>query len=218
AARGDAADDGDGREHDAVEADFRRLPAEHAGGKGASEKEQAVDAVLVDHAGNKEAHQRPALGELAQRILEFRKAFEDRGAQRYRAGDVRGEQEHRQDEDEVPERRKRSGDARILAFRRIEAEQRVDADQRLSGLRAAGKQEQNGKEGYQAAEIAEPPGDVGDLADLLLANQPGHHRIVQDDREFGGERGEDHQRADGDDRTARRGYPEPGERQNLDRG
>ena len=41
-----------------------------------------------------------------------------------------------------------------------------------------------------AAEIAEPPGDVGDPADLGLGDQARHHRIVEDGREFRRDRGQ----------------------------
>ncbi len=50
-----AAEDRDDVEDDAVDADLDRRPAEHAGREGAAKDQQAVDAILIDHAGDQEA-------------------------------------------------------------------------------------------------------------------------------------------------------------------
>ena len=104
-----------------------------------------------------------------QRRLQFRQALAHGRADRHALAGIGREQEHRQDEDEIPRRRQRPGGARILAELRVEPEQRLDADDRLAGLRRGGQEGDDEDQHDHAAEIAEAPGDVGDLADLGLA-------------------------------------------------
>ena len=71
------------------------------------------------------------------------------------------------------QRRQRPGGARVLAERRVEPEQRVEAEHRLAGLRRGGHTGDDEDQRDHAAEIAEPPGDVGDAADLALGTSRG---------------------------------------------
>ena len=112
------------------------------------------------------------------------------GADRHALLAVRREEEHRQDEDEIPDRRQRSGGASVLAELRVEPEDRIDADDRLAGLRRTGHEGDDEDQHDHAAEIAEPPGDVGDPADIRLGDQARHHRIVEDGRELRRDRGQ----------------------------
>ena len=89
------------------------------------------------------------------------------------------------------QRRQRPGDARILAV--SSGRGRTAASMPMIVLPVSGEPARSSDDEDQhdhAAEIAKPPGDVGDLADLGLRHQARHHRIVEDDREFRRDRGE----------------------------
>ncbi len=99
------------------------------------------------------------------------------------------------------------GSARVLAEFRIEAEQRVEPEKGLSGFRRTGHETDDQDQGDHAAEIAEPPGDVGNFAELVGRHQARHHGIVEDDREFCRHRSE-REEQDGEP-EARSGSGEP---------
>ena len=119
-----AAEDRDDVEQDAVDAEFGDRPAEHRRREAAAERQQRVDAVLVDHARDEEAHDAEPLRAPRSASPSVRDRPARTAGASGRPGAVRREQEHRQDEDEIPERRQRTGGARVLALCGIEAEQR----------------------------------------------------------------------------------------------
>ncbi|MEY9194978.1 hypothetical protein ABIA16_000094 [Sinorhizobium fredii] len=106
----------------------------------------------------------------------------------------------------------------VLALGRVEPEKRIEPERRLAGSRIPGEQRNDADQHDHAPEIAHSPGDVGDSTDVLLADQEGHHRIVEDDRKLGGDRCERQEERRVDQRRTRHREPEHGERGDLDGG
>jgi hypothetical protein len=118
--------------------------------------------------------------------------------------------------DQIPDGRDRPGDAGVLAGVWIKPEQRIEAEDGLAGFRAPGQECDHRDQHDHPAEIAEAPGGIGKLADLFPTDKARHHGIVEDDREFGGDRGQDHEDHRIDDRRSGRRKPEAAEAGDLD--
>ena len=70
-------------ENDAVDAEFDRLPAKHAGCKGAAKSQQAVDAVLKDHPGDQEAQDARSFAEVPRACAAVRQVRRARPCRRH---------------------------------------------------------------------------------------------------------------------------------------
>ena len=160
-----------------------------------------------------------AVLEFADRVFQFGHPGAHSGSRRH--GGLFGigcKQEHRQDEHQIPEGRDRPGDPRVGAGCRVKPEQRVYPENCFAGFRASGKKRDNGDQDDHAAEITQSPGHVGDPADLFFANQPRHHQIVENNREFRRDRGEDDEDERVDQRRSRHRKPQERQRDDLDDG
>ncbi len=194
------------------------MPAEHGGREDPAERQQAVDAVLVDHPADKEAQDPGPALQFLQRAAQFAETGAHGRAQRLAAARIGREQEHRQDEDEVPKRRDRAGDAGVFAGCRIKTEERCRSKDRLAGFRAGRDEQHDADQHDHAAEITHAPGNVGYAAHVLLADEPGHHGIVENDGELGSRGRQHHQKDDEGYRGPRCRRPQKAKRGDLDRG
>jgi hypothetical protein len=119
------------------------------------------------------------------------------------------EQEQRQHEDGVPDRRERSGRAVAGERRRVEAEQRHEPEECAPGLRIGGQEAERNDKTDETAGIAGRPADPRQAPELPARHEVGHHGVGEDGRELGRDRA-DREGDEGDrDRVRRAGRREP---------
>jgi hypothetical protein len=177
---------------------------------------QCVDAILVDHARDQKAEDTGALPDFADRRPQFGQTVADRTLERPAPASIRCEQEHRQDEDGVPEGGNRARGTGVLALDRIKPEQRIQADQCLSGFRRSRQKGDDEDQHDHAAEIAQAPGEIGHPSDLRLRDEAQQHRIVEHDGKLCCHRGKGERHHNGDDAGTRRGKPQAAQGQDLE--
>ncbi len=149
---------GDG-EDDAEQAELGRAPAEHRRGIDAAEGEHGAEPVGIEHARDEEERDLAVIADevLARAWTSCLSPALTARAERLGRGPVRREQEERQDEHEIPERRERSDQPVAFARRGIERDERREPEQGLAGLRIGNEQSQHQERGSPARRHSPSP-------------------------------------------------------------
>ena len=121
----------------------------------------------------------------SERTVSHSSAVAGRPSCRLRLARVGHEQEERDHEHEVPDRRQRPDEAVAFARGRVEREQRLEPEQRLSRLGRRHDEPGDEREADEAAEVAAGPAGARQPAELALRHEARHDGVGEHRGELG---------------------------------